>query len=96
LADRPLNAAQALDLFEFQTQSGHFQILGTEMVEDIFNRCQDGNPSRCSKSRLRLSSPTTNPGQDDIPLSVSEDVANRCMSQNRTDLKSSAEEIGTT
>jgi hypothetical protein len=43
-----------------------------------------------------LSSPTTNPGHDDIPPSVSEDVANRCMSQNRTGLKSSAEEIGTT
>jgi hypothetical protein len=45
LAHRLLDAAQTLHLFGSQPQSGHFQILGSEMVDDIFNRPHDGTPS---------------------------------------------------
>jgi len=43
LAHRLFNATQTLHLVCFQPQSWHFQILGTEMVGDIFNRSHGGN-----------------------------------------------------
>ena len=88
LAHRPLNAAQTLHLVGFQPQSGHFQILGTEMAEDIFNRSHDGSLFETKEICLRSNSSTANPGHDDIPASVSTEVANRCMVEDRAGFKS--------
>jgi hypothetical protein len=85
LAHRLFNAAQTLHLCGFQTQTRHFQILGTEMVEHVFNCSHDGNLFEMKQTTLEASSPTPNPGHDAVPSSISADVANRSMSQNRTD-----------
>jgi hypothetical protein len=50
LAQRLFNAAQTLHLVCPQPQSWHFQILGTQMVDDIFNRSHGGNLSGPNKS----------------------------------------------
>jgi hypothetical protein len=77
-----------LHLFWFQTQTRHFQILGTEMAEDIFNRSHDGSLFETKEICLRSNSPTANPGHNDIPSSVSADGANRCMGENRARFES--------
>jgi hypothetical protein len=41
LADLALDPAQTLDLFGFQLQSRHFQVLTADAIDDIFNRAHD-------------------------------------------------------
>ena len=48
-------------LFGFQTQSGHFQILGTEIAKDIYNRSHDGSLFETKEICVGSNSPTANP-----------------------------------
>lgn len=52
LTQRPLDAAEPLRLFKFQSQARHFQILGAETFEHfLIRRCAHGDLSETPESR---------------------------------------------